>query len=136
MFYFYIFCSFWDDFDWLSNKPVLVESINFGKTNKKELKKPLTFFLSLLYVAYPKAALLFTSTSFLLYMNVLPNISDKLKFISSADDIDICYESDNLMEIEITVKEELKKLCWWLNLNRLVLNVGKTNFVTFRTNKS
>ena len=69
-------------------------------------------------------------------MNVLPNISDKLKFISSADDTNICYESDNLMELEITVKEELKKLCWWLNLNRLVLNVGKTNLVTFRTNSS
>ena len=39
------------------------------------------------------------------------------------------------MELEKTVNEELKKLCLWLNLNRLALNVGKTNFVIFRANK-
>ena len=72
---------------------------------------------------------------FLLYINDLPNISDKLNFFLFADDTNIYYESDNLKELEKTVNEELKKLCLWLNLNRLALNVGKTNFVIFRANK-
>ena len=35
--------------------------------------------------------------------------------------------------MEKTVNEELKKLSLWLNLNRLALNVSKTNFVIFRS---
>ena len=72
---------------------------------------------------------------FLLYINDLPNISDKLNFFLFADDTNIYYESDNLLELEKTVNEELRKLCLWLNINRLALNVGKTNFVIFRANK-
>ena len=72
---------------------------------------------------------------FLLYINDLPNISEKLSFFLFADDTNIYYESDNLQELEKTVNAELKKLCLWLNINRLALNVGKTNFVIFRANK-
>ena len=35
--------------------------------------------------------------------------------------------------LEQTVNNELKKLSLWLNLNRLALNVAKTNFVIFRS---
>ena len=45
----------------------------------------------------------------------------------------IYYESKDLKELEKTVNEELKKLSLWLNINRLALNVGKTNFVIFRS---
>ena len=72
---------------------------------------------------------------FLLYINDLPNISDKLNFFLFADDTNIYYESNNLKELESTVNEELKKLSLWLNLNRLALNISKTNFVIFRANK-
>jgi retron-type reverse transcriptase len=72
---------------------------------------------------------------FLLYINDLPSISDKLRFFLFADDTNIYYESKDLIELEKTVNSELKKLCLWLNLNRLALNVGKTNFVIFRANK-
>ena len=72
---------------------------------------------------------------FLIYINDLPNISEKLSFFLFADDTNIYYESDNLLDLEKTVNEELKKLCLWLNINRLALNVGKTNFVIFRANK-
>lgn len=72
---------------------------------------------------------------FLLYINDLPNISDKLRFFLFADDTNIYYESKDLVELENTINIELKKLCLWLNLNRLALNVGKTNFVIFRANK-
>ena len=52
-----------------------------------------------------------------------------------ADDTNIYYESNDLKEIEKTVNKELKKFSQWLNLNRLALNVGKTNFVIFRSTK-
>ena len=70
---------------------------------------------------------------FLIYINDLPNISDKLQFFLFADDTNIYYESKDLKILEKTVNEELKKLSLWLNLNRLALNVGKTNFVIFRS---
>ena len=72
---------------------------------------------------------------FLIYVNDLPNISDKLDFFLFADDTNIYYDSADLLELEKTVNEELKKLSLWLNVNRLALNVGKTNFVIFRGKK-
>ena len=72
---------------------------------------------------------------FLIYINDLPNISDKLLFFLFADDTNIYYESDDLLELEKTVNKELKLLSLWLNLNRLALNVSKTNFVIFRSTK-
>ena len=56
---------------------------------------------------------------FLIYVNDLPNVSDKLMFFLFADDTNIYYESDNLLELEKTVNKELKLLSLWLNLNRL-----------------
>ena len=70
---------------------------------------------------------------FLLYINDLPNISDKLQFFLFADDTNIYYESSDLLELEKTINHELKLLSLWLNLNRLALNVSKTNFVIFRS---
>ena len=72
---------------------------------------------------------------FLIYINDLPNISEKLSFFLFADDTNIYYESNSLIELEKTVNKELKLLSAWLNLNRLALNVSKTNFVIFRSPK-
>ena len=73
---------------------------------------------------------------FMIYINDLPNISEKLQFFLFADDTNIYFESNDLITLERTVNEEMKKLCLWLNINRLALNVSKTNFVIFRANKS
>ena len=70
---------------------------------------------------------------FLIYINDLPNISDKLQFFLFADDTNIYYEDSDLRNLEKTMNKELKKLSLWLNLNRLALNISKTNFVIFRT---
>ena len=70
---------------------------------------------------------------FLIYINDLPNISKTLKFFLFADDTNIYYEADNLRELERIVNKELKSLNQWLNVNRLALNIGKTNFVIFHT---
>ena len=41
------------------------------------------------------------------------------------------YESNSLNELEKTVNKELSKLYLWLNVNRLSLNIDKTNFIIF-----
>ena len=68
---------------------------------------------------------------FLIYINDLPNISKKLNFFLFADDTNIYYESNDLKSMEIIINEELKNLTLWLNVNRLSLNISKTNFVIF-----
>ena len=68
---------------------------------------------------------------FLLYINDLPNISNKLKFFLFADDTNIFYQSNDLITLQSVVNKELKKLSIWLNANRLSLNISKTNFVIF-----
>ena len=61
----------------------------------------------------------------------MPNISAHLKFFLFADDANIYFESDDLIKLEKTVNKELQKLYLCLNVNRLSLNVTKTNFIIF-----
>ena len=68
---------------------------------------------------------------FLLYINDLPNISNILQFYLFADDTNIYYEAENLDKLELVINKELKKLHTWLIVNRLSLNIEKTNFVVF-----
>ena len=69
---------------------------------------------------------------FLIYINDLPNISNKLKLFLFADDTNIYYEDDNfLRSLENTSNNELKKLNQWLCVNRLALSISKTDFVLF-----
>ena len=69
--------------------------------------------------------------------NDLPNISKVLNFYLFADDTNIYYESNSLNELEKTINKELSKLYLWLNVNRLSLNIDKTNFIIFHQfNKS
>ena len=66
----------------------------------------------------------------MLYINDLPNISNVLGFYLFTDDTNIYYESDSLQNLEKTIKE-LHKLYLWLNVNRLSLNIDKTNYIIF-----
>ena len=72
---------------------------------------------------------------FLLYINDLPNVSEKLMFYLFADDTNIYFESKSLNLLEKVVNEELKHLSLWLKVNRLALNIQKTNFLIFRSYK-
>ena len=69
--------------------------------------------------------------AFLIYINDLPNISEILNFYLFADDTNIYYESNSLIDLEKTVNKELEKLYLWLYVNRLSLNIDKTNFIIF-----
>ena len=68
---------------------------------------------------------------FLLYINNLPNISKHLKFFFFADDTNIYYVANDLKNLEKKINKELQKLYEWLCVNRLTLNISKTNFIIF-----
>ena len=69
---------------------------------------------------------------FLIYINDLPNISKVLSFYLFADDTNIYYEAETPEKLESVLNKELKELYTWLIVNRLSLNINKTNFVVFR----
>ena len=56
---------------------------------------------------------------------------ESLIFYLFADDTNLLYAEKDLSRLEVVVKEELLKLCEWLNSNKLSLNVSKSNFIIF-----
>ena len=66
-----------------------------------------------------------------IYINDLPNISKNLEFYLFADDTNIYYESESPEKLERVLNKELRKLYTWLLVNRLSLNIDKTNYILF-----
>ena len=62
---------------------------------------------------------------------IYQNISKVLDFYLFAGDTNIYYESNSLQDLERKINKELGKLQLWLNVNRLALNIRKTNYVIF-----
>ena len=54
-----------------------------------------------------------------------------LDFYLFADDTNIYYEAESPEKLESIINKELKQLHTWLIVNRLSLNIEKTNFVVF-----
>ena len=69
---------------------------------------------------------------FLLFINDIPNSSQKLNFVLFADDTNMLYADRHPKSLEETVNKELKNVCEWLHVNKLTLNIKKSNFVIFR----
>ena len=72
---------------------------------------------------------------FLTYINDLLNVSKCLTFFLIDEVTNIYYESSDLFSIQKIVNRELRKVRKWLEANRLALNIEKTNFVLFHSNK-
>ena len=68
---------------------------------------------------------------FLLYINDLPKVTKILQFFLFADDTNIYLESTDIRSLEQIMNKELRKLYQWLCINRLSLNITKTNFIIF-----
>ena len=64
---------------------------------------------------------------FIIYMNDVCNVSMLMKSIVFADDTNFFYSGDNLSHVCETVSTELVKLHSWFQVNKLSLNIGKTN---------
>ena len=68
---------------------------------------------------------------FLLYINDLHCVSKLLKYILFADDTNIFCTGKNIQDVCELLNNELKKLDIWFRVNKLSLNVLKTNFMFF-----
>ena len=68
---------------------------------------------------------------FLIYINDLPNISNSFDFFLFADDTNIYHEAETIEKLEGELNKGLRGLHNWLIVNRLSLNISKTNFVVF-----
>ena len=64
------------------------------------------------------------------------NLSTLLKFILFADDTNIFCSGNDVNQLGKLVTKELNKLKDWFAINRLSLNVTKTNYMLFSNSKS
>ena len=67
---------------------------------------------------------------FLIYMNDLCNVSSILKFILFAYDTNVFYSADSPELLSNTISQQLSKLHNWLPVDKLSLNINKTNYIT------
>ena len=70
---------------------------------------------------------------FLIYINDLPLSSSKLTFYLFADDTNISYEAENIYQLQRVINKELKKVKTWLDVNKLLLDIDKTNYIIFKS---
>ena len=68
---------------------------------------------------------------FILYINDICNCSNILQFILFADDTNIFYSSSQYETLSTIISHELSNLKIWFALNKLSLNVLKTNYMVF-----
>ena len=69
---------------------------------------------------------------FVLYINYIRNVSKLAKFILFADDTNIICAGNNLKERQGMINGVLAKLAKWFAVNKLSLNLSKTNYMLFR----
>ena len=72
---------------------------------------------------------------FLLYINDMPNASSKLLFRIFADDTNIFFAADNEKLVESTMNEELKLVYRYCAVNKLSINMKKTNYMIISNKK-
>ena len=70
---------------------------------------------------------------FLFYINNIVRSSDLLKFIMLADDTNLFMSNIDSKTLISNVNDELSKVSRWLKVNKLCLNVTKTNFIIFHS---
>ena len=67
---------------------------------------------------------------FILYINDLCKVANIVKFILFADDTNIYSSGFDMKELCVNINKELEKLNEWFALNKLSLDVSKTNFMS------
>ena len=68
---------------------------------------------------------------FIIYVNDLNNVSNKLRNIMFADDTNLFMTEKNIEKVETQMNFELKLLIEWFQVNLLSLNISKTNYIIF-----
>ena len=72
---------------------------------------------------------------FLLYLNDICNVSELLIPIIFADDTNIFIKGKDITHTTNVLNKELKKVTEWLNANKLSLNIDKTCYMLFTTQR-
>ena len=108
---------------YLSNRKQFVE-YNNSKSSLKEIT-----------CGVPQGSIL-GPLLFLLYVNDISNVSKILHFILFADDTNIFLSDQNVDSLISIANNELCKLTKWFLANRLTVNVTKSNFIFFRSQKA
>lgn len=68
---------------------------------------------------------------FLLYINDICNASVLVQLVLFADDTNIFLADRNLSTVITMINKELKLITEWFRVNKLSINVNKTNFILF-----
>ena len=66
---------------------------------------------------------------FILYINDFASVSEKLFYVLFADDTNIFLNGKDINKLVAIIQSELFKLCNWLQMNKLTLNLPKTHFM-------
>jgi hypothetical protein len=72
---------------------------------------------------------------FLIYINDICNIAKMAHIILFADDTNIFLADHNLYNLICNINKEVDLISKWFQMNKLSLNVSKTNFVLFKSPK-
>ena len=72
---------------------------------------------------------------FIIYSNDISTISNVMEFILFADDTNLFLQDTSLSSLESRLNVELEKISTWFKVNKLSLNLNKTNYIIF-TKKS
>ena len=72
---------------------------------------------------------------FILYINDLAGVSEKLFTILFADDTTILIEGTQVNSMITALNSELAKLTDWLKANKLSINVSKTHYMVFHRSR-
>lgn len=72
---------------------------------------------------------------FLLYINDLAKVSSALYFVLFADDTNIFFTNSSWTSLIEIINKELSKVNKWFIVNKLTLNIDKTNFIVFKSHR-
>ena len=72
---------------------------------------------------------------FIVYINDIIHVSEIADIILYADDTNIFFSHSSLDTLLMLVNNELLKISKWFKLNKLSLNIKKTNYIRFRSKR-
>ena len=70
---------------------------------------------------------------FLLHINDISNCSEKLNFRIFVDDTNLFASSPSIQDLEKLINEGLVKIKEWCDLNKLSINIKKTNYMIVKS---